>query len=110
MKTFILAVILILGINLTAEAKPIVYAFTDDKCVPCQQMKPVWKQLERKGYKVYYYKSEKMRDKYDVSVLPTTIVMDNGKEEKRFEGVVSLRVIVKVLKTLASVVLMIIGL
>lgn len=62
-------------------------------CHYCPQMYPVVEQLRREGYYVIYLDTDKFpktADKFGLSVWPTTVVMDNGKEQVRFTGVTSI--------------------
>jgi thiol-disulfide isomerase/thioredoxin len=54
---------------------PTILAFHADWCKPCNRMKPVWADLEIKGYQVLYIDVDvsKEDEHYRVVVIPTTI-------------------------------------
>lgn len=66
---------------------PIVFSITG--CLPCTRMYPVVYSLRDQGYPVYFFKDyHDVAAKYSVRVYPTTVVFDEGREVKRFEGVI----------------------
>jgi thioredoxin 1 len=82
--------------------KNYVVVFTAKWCGPCKIMKPRIKELGEAGYIVYFVDvddSEQAARKFNVSSLPTTVVMENGKELDRFVGIVSKDRITRIAKT-----------
>jgi thioredoxin 1 len=76
--------------------------FTATWCGPCKQMKPRLKELEGAGYIVYFVDvddSKEAAKDFNVSSMPTTVVMENGKELDRFIGIVSKDRITRIAKT-----------
>lgn len=70
-------------------------------CRPCQRMYPRITELREAGYIVYVFdvdKFPKASEKFAVKSLPTTVVMDQGKETHRFVGVVAVEKITSVTK------------
>lgn len=76
--------------------------FTAAWCSACHKMYPAIEELRKAGYIVYVLdidKFPKSAEKFKVEALPTTVVMDQGKEIARFVGVVSNQKITSVAKT-----------
>jgi thioredoxin 1 len=78
------------------------------RCIPCKQMQPVMKAIEKKyggQVKVVFYdvwKAEQkvFADKYKIQLIPTQVFLDeNGKEFFRHEGFYPEKEIDKVLKS-----------
>ncbi len=64
-----------------------------DKCIPCKQMQPILKSIEKKygsQIKVIFYdvwKDDKPAKKYGIQLIPTQVFLDEaGKEFFRHEG------------------------
>jgi len=60
-------------------------------CSQCPRMKRTLAKLEEQGYIVYYVDTDEnpeSAETYNVTKLPTTIIMDKGEEVTRFEGAV----------------------
>jgi thiol-disulfide isomerase/thioredoxin len=82
--------------------KNYVIFFTADWCRACQRMYPRIKELRDAGYIVYVFNIDKFKpaaEKFQIESLPTTVVMDQGKEVARFIGVVEKSKITNVTKT-----------
>lgn len=66
--------------------------FTADWCHYCKKMKPVMGELVREGYTVRVVdvdKEPELKRQYGVRSLPTSVVVVNNAEVKRFIGVTS---------------------
>jgi thioredoxin 1 len=99
-KYFILLVVILLSINLTAQnsnEKPKVtfVELGSVNCIPCKQMQPVMKAIEEKYgdqvkvifYDVWKEDQKKYSKQYVIKLIPTQIFLDaNGKEFHRHEG------------------------
>jgi len=81
----------------SVEAKPKVtfIELGSVKCIPCKQMQPVMKAIEKKygeGVKVIFYdvwtpEQKPFAKKYGIKLIPTQVFLDeNGKEFFRHEG------------------------
>lgn len=60
-------------------------------CGPCKRYAPEFEELAKIFSKMTFVKvnteeHESVQEKYEVSSLPTTLVLVNGKEKARFEG------------------------
>lgn len=63
--------------------------FTSSYCGPCQQMIPLLQDMEKLGYpirKIDFSANPNLSKQFRVEVIPTLIVMVEGKEVKRFVG------------------------
>lgn len=63
--------------------------FTSSYCGPCQQMVPLLQNMEKLGYpirKIDFSANPNLSKQFKVQVIPTLIVMVEGKETKRFVG------------------------
>ena len=78
------------------------------RCIPCQKMQPVMKNIEEKygkDVKVVFHdvwtpEGKPFADQYDIKAIPTQVFLDeNGKEFSRHEGYFPEEELVKVLKT-----------
>lgn len=81
--------------------KSYVVFFTAPWCSACHKMYPRIEELRKAGYIVYALDIEKFQDaarRFKIKALPTTVVMENGKEIARFVGVVSTDQITSVAK------------
>lgn len=82
--------------------KNYVIFFSASWCGPCKQMYPRIEELRATDYIVYFFDIDKFPNaakKFNVASIPTTVVMDNGKEVARFVGVVDKGRIMDVTKT-----------
>jgi thioredoxin 1 len=64
--------------------------FTADWCLPCKRLYPTIEKLRKDGYIVYVLDADKYveaKEEFEVKSLPTLVVMNDGKEVKRFVGV-----------------------
>jgi len=76
--------------------------FSAEWCRPCQRMYPRIEELRKAGYIVYVMdvdQYKKAGEAFQIKSLPTTVVMDQGKETHRFVGVVEKNKITSVTKT-----------
>lgn len=111
----IVAMALIPASMVEAAKKPkndvVVLAFGAKWCGPCHKMKPTLDKIERKGYTVVHVdvatvKGKQLAKKYNVTSLPTCVVLDGrGHEQGRTEGVVSEGVLLGILKVARAVLL-----
>lgn len=78
------------------------------RCIPCQQMQPIMKSVEKKygdQVKVIFYDvwtpdGKTYAEKYAITVIPTQVFLDeNGKEFFRHQGFFPEEELVAVLKT-----------
>ena len=63
--------------------------FTASYCTPCQQMIPLLQDMEKLGYpirKIDFSANPQVSKRFRVDVIPTLIVMAEGKEVRRFVG------------------------
>jgi thioredoxin-like negative regulator of GroEL len=67
------------------------YFFTSRGCSSCAQIKPIIKKLQDEGFKIEEINVNQrfeLARKYNVSGLPTIVILQDGKEIKRFVGVI----------------------
>lgn len=72
-----------------ADPENIVYDFSAVWCGPCQQMAPLVEKLKREGLpirKVDIDKEKSLAEKYNISSIPTFVVVVNGREVQRQSG------------------------
>src|SRR3989339_141970 len=100
MKKFIVLLILLIPVLIltqTKEAKPKVtfVELGSVSCIPCKQMQPVMKAIEKKYgeqvnvifYDVWTKEQKPYAQKYGIRLIPTQVFLDeNGKEFFRHEG------------------------
>jgi thioredoxin 1 len=79
--------------SVVGQGKPVLLELGSDRCVPCQQMMPVLKELSEKYPKQFtvafhdVWKDGTVGEKYGISLIPTQIFFDkDGKELFRHEG------------------------
>lgn len=75
--------------SFAAEPDNIVYDFSAVWCGPCQQMVPLVEKLKREGLpirKVDIDKEKSLAEKYNISSIPTFVVVVNGQEVQRQSG------------------------
>lgn len=65
--------------------------FYADWCPPCRAMTPVVEDLAQtySAYKVNIDDSPEIAQKYNIAAIPTFIVLNNGIEVERIQGVIS---------------------
>lgn len=99
-KYFVLLVVILLSINVAAQnnnAKPKItfVELGSVNCIPCKQMQPVMKAIEKKYgdqvkvifYDVWKEDQKKYAKQYGIKLIPTQVFLDsNGKEFHRHEG------------------------
>jgi len=100
MKKFIVLLILLIPVLIftqTKEAKPKItfVELGSVNCIPCKQMQPVMKAIEKKYgeqvkvifYDVWTKEQKPYAQKYAIRLIPTQVFLDeNGKEFHRHEG------------------------
>ena len=100
MKKFIVLLIFLIPVLIltqTREAKPKVtfVELGSVNCIPCKQMQPVMKAIEKKYgeqvkvifYDVWTKEQKPYAQKYAIRLIPTQVFLDeNGKEFFRHEG------------------------
>jgi thiol-disulfide isomerase/thioredoxin len=75
--------------------------FTSKMCPACQKMAPVIKKLVEDGYPITIIDAKndkKLTNKFQITAIPTLVILENDKETKRIVGVVSETEIRSVLK------------
>ncbi|MBT5020645.1 MAG: trypsin-like serine protease [Planctomicrobium sp.] len=75
--------------SFAADPENIVYDFSAVWCGPCQQMVPLVEKLKREGLpirKVDIDKEKSLAEKYNISSIPTFVVVVNGQEVQRQSG------------------------
>lgn len=101
------SIIAVCVLAISATAQPgtrTLNVFESKDCEACDEMKPVLKRIERKGYKVVYIdvgtpKGKALAKKYKVTHTPTFITVDaQGREQGREVGVVSEGVLLSLLR------------
>src|SRR5262245_19282000 len=61
-------------------------------CIPCQQQTPIIRRVESEGIRVHHVEFDKERniaDAWRVESVPTTIILQSGREVRRFVGFTS---------------------
>ena len=64
--------------------------FSATWCGPCQQFKPIMKELANEGNNIQFIdvdKDSELASKYGVRSVPTVVIEDGGVEVDRFVGV-----------------------
>jgi thioredoxin 1 len=96
----ILVLILLIGINASAQSKEVKPKVTfielgSVNCIPCKMMQPVMESIEKKYdgqvkvvfYDVWTQEQKKYAQEYKIKLIPTQVFLDaNGKEFHRHEG------------------------
>lgn len=75
-----------------ADAQAVLLDFTSTSCPPCQQMRPVLEQLAASGRQVRavdVHREPEAARQYRITATPTFVIMVNGREQARAEGVLS---------------------
>lgn len=74
--------------------------FYADWCQPCKMMKPMMDELEREYdvQKIDIDSEQSLTEKYGVMSIPTLVILGDGKELHRLQGVQSKKDIVKLLQ------------
>ena len=67
--------------------------FTASWCAPCKMFKPIMKEIEREGHSVQFidvdFDEGDLAIEYRIQHVPTTIIVEGGKEVERFTGALS---------------------
>ncbi len=87
-----LIAMLMLAADPSAQPLPdiVLLDFTAGYCQPCQQMVPVLQRMEKAGYpirKIDIGEHPELSRQHKVDVIPTLILMVDGKEAERFVGI-----------------------
>ncbi len=87
------------------EGKPLLVDFGANSCIPCRQMRPVLKEIDKeyagktKVLIIDVYKYQKLAGEYKIQLIPTLIFFDSkGKEVFRHVGILDKNTIVAKLK------------
>ena len=67
-------------------------------CGPCQTFKPTMKELASEGYNIEFIDVDQDNEaaaEYNVRSVPTTVIMENGKEIDRLVGAQTKRVMLE---------------
>lgn len=90
--------------NATTQKKTLVFLYMNN-CPYCEQMKPVIDDLIVKSYNgtfevlhVNIDSTPEAAAQYKVTSTPTMVILQNGKETARFNGVVSENILINALK------------
>jgi hypothetical protein len=78
---------------LTAPADIEVVKFTSSTCAPCQAMEPVLEQVAARGYPIHRVDVDQFRqlaDQYQITSVPTLLVVSRGQVVDRIEGALPL--------------------
>lgn len=70
----------------------VVVDFSSKHCVPCQEMSPIVERLKRQGYSIQKVDIEERPDlkrRFNITSIPTFVLIVNGKEVQRVEGKIS---------------------
>jgi hypothetical protein len=76
---------------LSAPADIEVVKFTSQSCVPCRTMEPILQRVQAQGYRIRRIDWEQQPDlaqRYQISAVPTLLVVSQGKIVDRIEGVI----------------------
>ena len=89
-----LVALLMLAADLNGQPLPdiVLLDFTSESCGPCRQMAPIIDSLERRKFpihKVDFAAEPALYKRFQVSRIPTFIVVVQGKEAQRFVGLTS---------------------
>ena len=76
-------------------------------CGPCRMMHPVLEEVARRQERAQVLKinvdeHSQLASRFGVSAIPTLVLMDNGREVKRFVGGQSLHVLLKAIESAAG--------
>lgn len=72
--------------------------FSATWCGPCQTFKPTMKELASEGYNIEFIDVDENNEaaaEYNVRSVPTTVIMENGKEIDRLVGAQTKRVMLE---------------
>jgi len=69
-----------------------VFYFTASWCSACKRMRPVIEKLIDEGFKIQIVDADKnkLASEYNITALPTIVVVQDSKEVKRFVGLTSI--------------------
>jgi len=88
-----------------SSGKPVLVDFGANSCVPCRQMRPILKEIDKeytgkaRALVIDVYKYQNLAREYKVQLIPTLVFFDpNGKEVFRHVGVLEKEKIVEKLK------------
>lgn len=87
----LLIALVITSATYAADGKAKVYAFWQPGCIPCRQEYPIWRRLILQRYDVKYIninlkKNQGLIKKYNVTAVPTTVVIHTNGHESIHEG------------------------
>ncbi len=83
------SLLLLSTISVSAVPDNIVLEFTADSCIHCRQMSPIVSVLQRKGYPIRTVDADRepqLLQRFGVNLLPTFILVVDGKEADRIVG------------------------
>jgi len=63
--------------------------FVRDGCSGCEAIKPIVKELQNEDFNILIITNLEEHKRFSVSLVPTTIVIVNGKEARRHVGALS---------------------
>jgi len=85
------------------DNKEIVLYFSAEWCVPCHRYSPIVEEVDKQYFwkiaKIDVDKNPLQSQKYNVSTIPTTIIIKNGVETNRITGAVPKHMLVKQLES-----------
>ena len=70
---------------------PVLIDFYASWCEPCKKMAPIIEEIadeavDAKICKIDVDEQSEISDKYEIEIIPTLVVFEGGKAQKRFEG------------------------